>query len=238
MDIVVPDGVFDNAAVPGESAVDAMATVWAVNPYSFADTSNLTASFDDEDNLGNGARQESLSIGSSVLGLSFAADGDEIEIHDLDEPFVMHLAASTALNDSALIVYCSHWNTTLHEWVVDTRFGPGNITEDGGIVCQFDHLTDFSAFLGAPPAFNDPCFSCLEQLWSNPAGLFVTFGCGVVLLISFGVAFARYLRFSSYSSREILAMKFAEERVKVMSPDDEHMSSLQEDVTHRLRHDY
>ena len=132
-----------------------MVTAWAANPYSFADTSNLTARFEDEDNVGDGASKQSLSMGSSVLGLSFAADGDEIGIHDLDEPFVMSLAPNTALNDSALIVYCSHWNRTLKEWVIDTRFGPGNIT-DGGIVCQFDHLTDFRRSCRLPISTN--CF--------------------------------------------------------------------------------
>jgi hypothetical protein len=238
VDIVVPDGVFDNTDVSGESAVDAMVTAWAANPYSFADTSYLTASFfDDEDAVGDGTRQEPLSMGSSVLGLSFAADGDEINIHDLDEPFVMSLAPSTALNDSALIVYCSHWNTTLKEWVVDTRFGPGNVT-DRGIVCQFDHLTDFSAFVGPPPNVNKPCFSCLDQLWSNPAGLLVTITCGGILIFVFIVGIARYVHFSRYTPKEILAMKFADERRKVMSPDEDYMSTCTEDIAHRIRHDY
>jgi hypothetical protein len=246
VDIVVPDGVFDSTDVGSESTVDAMVTAWAANPYGFADTSNLTADFGGDGGSSSsssssgddGTSQEPLSMGTSVLGLSFAADGDEVDIHDLDEPFVMSLAPSMGLNDSTLIAYCSHWNTTLKEWVVDTRFGPGNITEDGGIVCQFDHLTDFSAFVGPPPNFNKPCFSCLDQLWSNPAGLFVTFTAGALLIFVFIVGIARYVRFSRFTPKEILAMKFAAERVKVMSPDEDYMSSCSEDIAHRIRHDY
>ena len=242
VEIVVPSGVFDSTAVTGESSVDAMLTVWSVNPYSFADTRTSDVrrrlSQNVADGEGGASDQQPLTIGSTVLGLSFAADGHNLVIRDLDEPFVMSLAPIVPLNDSTLFVHCAYWNTTLEKWVFDTRFGRGNVSVDGGITCRFDHLTDFTAFVGAPPAFNDPCFSCLDQLWSNPAGLVVTFACGAVLVISFGVSLFRYIRFSSYSPREILAMKFAEQRVKIMSPDEEFMSSLQEDIAHRLRHDY
>ena len=232
IDIVVPEGAFDGTEMTGDSAVDAMVTAWAANPYGFADTSNLTADF------GEGSSEGTpMTMGTSVLGMSFAADGEELDMHDLDNPFVMSLAPGMPLNDSQ-VAYCSHWNVTKGEWVVDTRFGPGNITEDGGIVCQFDHLTDFSAFVGPPPAFNKPCFSCLDQLWSNPAGLFVVISCGSLLIFVFVIGVARYVRFSHYTPKEILAMKFAIERVKVMSPDEDYMSSCSEDISHRIRHDY
>ena len=41
VDIVVPDGVFDNVDLTGDDSVDAMVTAWAANPYGFADSSNL-----------------------------------------------------------------------------------------------------------------------------------------------------------------------------------------------------
>ena len=158
VDIVVPDGVFDNTDVSGESAVDAMVTAWAANPYSFADTSNLTASFDDERNAGEPVYQEPLSMGASVLGLSFAADGDEVGIHDLDEPFVMSLAPSMVLNDSTLIAYCSHWNTSQRNGLL-THDLAWEYHGDGGIVAV--RPCRFFGVRWAAAAFNKPCFRAL-----------------------------------------------------------------------------
>ena len=229
IDIVVPEGVFDNAPVSGDEPVDAMVTAWGQNPFGFADTSNLT---------GPGG-EGNLTLGTSVLGFEFASSGTPLELRDLEKPFVLSLAPAAGVNASNdTTAFCSHWDVALGEWVVDTRFGPGNITADGGIVCEFDHLTDFSAFLGDKPVMNRPCFSCLDQLFDNPAGLFVTIVMGSLLIFLLITSIVRYFKFSHLTPKEIAAMKFAKERVQVMSPDEDYMSSCSEDISHRIRHDY
>ena len=43
------------------------------------------------------------------------------------------------------LLFCSFWNTTSEEWVVDAKGGDGEYV-NGSLRCQFDHLTDFDYF--------------------------------------------------------------------------------------------
>jgi hypothetical protein len=54
-------------------------------------------------------------------------------------------------NDRAF-QFCSYYDLTTEEWVVDSNSPPGNVSEDGlTITCKFNHLTDMSSMMGAPP---------------------------------------------------------------------------------------
>jgi hypothetical protein len=134
--------------------------------------------------------------------------------------------------------FCSFWDTSQEQWVVDSKSGPGTIAPDGSITCSFDHLTDFNAFLGPKPDMNKPCFSCLDDFLKNPAGIIVVSVCGFLLLCTLGISVFRYVKYSKRDPEDIETSRFAGDRKAVMSPDAVHETSWQDDVKHRLRYDY
>jgi hypothetical protein len=200
-------------------------------------------------------------MSTGVLSLEYSVDGEELELESLAEPFVLELdlAESTwicgALGnfvtcegscvptggcDDRAHQFCSFYDVELEEWVIDPDAPPGNITADGRrIVCEFKHLTDVASFMGPKPSamFNEPCFSCLDEFLKNPAGIIVVATCLFFLLCTMASSFYRYYRYSHKDWDEIAATKFAVDRKLVLSPDQDHPTTLKHALSHRLRHD-
>lgn len=118
---------------------------------------------------------------------------------------------------------------------------PGKLSEDGRrIVCELSHLTDIASFMGPSPRemMNKPCFSCIDEFLMNPAGIIVVVTCIFFLCCTVLTSFYRYYTYSDKEWAEIQAMEFATERARVLSPDNEHPTTLRQDIVHRFRHDY
>jgi hypothetical protein len=139
--------------------------------------------------------------------------------------------------------FCSYWNTSREAWIVDERAGVANMTGDT-IVCPFNHLTDFAAFIGEGVKVNAPCFNCWSDFITNPFALVVVAILGGILLVNFIVSIAQYRRYSKMTPEEILEQQYAKERKRVLAPDydlagsrSENNTSCCEDMWHRIRHD-
>ena len=202
-------------------------------------------------------------LSTGVLSLEYSVDGEELELVDLTEPFLLELDLAEALwmcealgnfvlcEDTSSCVptgscedrahqYCSFYDVKHDEWVVDDDAPPGNLTADGRrIVCEFKHLTDVASFMGSKPsdAFNKPCFSCLNEFLKNPAGIVVVTTCLFCLLFTMCLTVYRYYQYSYKEWDEIAAMKFAIDRHSVLTPDRVYPTTLLHDLSHRMRHD-
>jgi len=194
-------------------------------------------------------------MSTGVLSLDYStADGEELEIEGLDEPFVLELELAEeawacsqigplVMCDGSCVPrgscadtshqFCSFFDEDAGEWAIDPLSAPGNITEDGRrIVCEFNHLTDIASFMGPEPStvINKPCFSCLDEFLKNPAGIIVVATCAFLLLFTVCWAFARYWKYAHKAWDEIAATRFAEERKRVLQPNHEGYTGFCENL--------
>ena len=155
------------------------------------------------------------------------------------EPFVGVIRASL-MN---LLRSASYWNTSQEAWVVDERAGVANIS-GGTIVCPFNHLTDFAAFVGEGLEVNTPCFNCWSDFITNPFALGVVAALGGILLVNLTISIVRYRRYSYLTPEEIQKQEYARQRKRVLAPDYDETGSVSQnntsccyDTRHRIRHD-
>jgi hypothetical protein len=97
------------------------------------------------------------------------------------------LSNSTCVtNMSTCVVYCAYWNVDLDEWTVDSH---GQLIDDGTILCNTTHFTDFNTFIGAPPKFNkvQGLASLTELPTANPTGFMLS-----CLMLWVTIMLARY----------------------------------------------
>lgn len=169
------------SGVAGEPvAVEMSATAWAAgaSPYPTAAAPprrEPKAGPNQEYDGRNDTATHSTVMSTKVLSLEFAAEGgEEIEIKGLREPIVIEIEldenafACDSISDKMILCegvcvprencedrafqFCSYYDTSIKEWVIDPQAPPGNVSEDGRtITCLFNHLTDMSSFMGAPP---------------------------------------------------------------------------------------
>ena len=102
--------------------------------------------------------------------LSFTIKGDDnnkIEMSNTANPFILKMAIRNSSNGIIPVTSCNYWNVTLGEW--DSRGCIAVRIEGSNLVCECNHLTDFS---GNRPKYNavDPVgdASTLRNIsWQN-----------------------------------------------------------------------
>eukprot|EP01043_Picozoa_sp_COSAG02_P045430 COSAG02_NODE_4149_length_5710_cov_6.668330_6_plen_632_part_00 len=203
-------------------------------------------------------------ISTRVLGLEYSSPtGEALHIEHLETPFVLELAVDEGIFACGAVSnrlelcsgsciprgscanrdhqYCSFFNVELDAWEVDNRSPPGYVSAGGrSITCEFDHLTDVASFLGPSPLkkFNEPCFSCLSDFLSNPAGIIVVLT-GLVLLVCTAMGtLCKHYQYSHRLPDQIALSKFAQAQKRVTARDADVKTSLVEDVKHKLQHDW
>jgi len=229
-DIMVPVGAFQD--VPTGNDIVAQVTAWRTNPFFY---DNATVSNQDE---------AATILTTSVLSIEFrTSQGEGLEVRGLAEPFLVTLTVDNSSGrDGAAddwVPYCAYYNITQERWVLDDTAGLGNMTSNTSIVCSFDHLTDFSAFVG-PPKFRAMCTSdCLAKFWANPwaVGIVVTFA--TVVFVTWLWATHRWcFHHSIQKHSDFHESDFAVQRQKILAPDVVENTGCFEDSKHRFSHDY
>jgi hypothetical protein len=106
----------------------------------------------------------------------------------LDSPAQIRLPVTANLSDlsNSSVVHCAYWNVDRDEWVIDSQ---GQLMDDGTILCNTSHFTDFNTFIGPPPKFNrvHGLHSLADLPTANPLGFLIS-----CLMLWLTVLLARY----------------------------------------------
>ena len=83
-------------------------------------------------------------LGSALLSVSFATESGELELRELEEPFVVTLSLVHPAPDDWRAT-CSYWNESQQEWVTDGIL----VAQSASVMdCSFNHLV---RLLNSPP---------------------------------------------------------------------------------------